>query len=176
MLQQNRLKLLNVTPQMIDWVKEGDSNLAQKMKIKVAQNWCENSKEVLDLVQEEIEADLEIQQWMFYFAILSKENLLVGNGGFKGYPKNGIVEIGYEIADSYRNRGLASELVNILIEIAFSNKGASTIVAHTLEYEGASAKVLKKNGFIYKGQFNNPMDGVVYRYEKVQNSVSAKIQ
>ena len=44
----------------------------------------------------------------------------MGSGGFKGNPLGGGVEIGYEIARVFRNRGLATEAVEGMISLAFS--------------------------------------------------------
>jgi RimJ/RimL family protein N-acetyltransferase len=47
--------------------------------------------------------------WWMHFFLAYGGSLLVGSGGFVGPPVDGVVEIGYEIAPAYRERGLATE-------------------------------------------------------------------
>lgn len=91
--------------------------------------------------------------------------MLVGNSGFKGAPKNGEVEIGYEVAEPYRGKGLATEIAGALIEYAYSFPEVKTIVAHTLSFENPSVSVLRKCGFHFITEVNDPEDGDIWRWE-----------
>ena len=91
--------------------------------------------------------------------------MLVGNCGYKGPPKNGVVEIGYEVAESYRGMGLATEMAKALIEFAFSHPEVKSIIAHTLPFENHSVSVLRKCGFEYISEINDPEDGVIWKWE-----------
>jgi RimJ/RimL family protein N-acetyltransferase len=46
-------------------------------------------------------------RWWNWLPFLISENTLIGNCGYKGSPKNGSVQIGYEGAEDYRGHGLA---------------------------------------------------------------------
>jgi RimJ/RimL family protein N-acetyltransferase len=72
---------------------------------------------------------------------------IVGWGGFKGPPANGVVELGYEIAESLRGRGLATAAAREMLREAFAHEDVTTVVAHTLPEQNASNHILEKLGF-----------------------------
>jgi RimJ/RimL family protein N-acetyltransferase len=64
---------------------------------------------------------------------IQKNEVLVGNGGFTGSPdESGTVEIGYEIASEYWNRGFATEVAQGMIDYAFAHEDVKAVIAHTL--------------------------------------------
>ena len=88
---------------------------------------------------------------------------LVGWGGFKGPAKDGVVEVGYEIAEARRGRGLATAATHAMVTEAFADDRVTTVIAHTLPERNASTRVLEKVGFTYDGEAAE--DGeVVWRY------------
>lgn len=87
---------------------------------------------------------------------------VVGSGGFKGPPRNGEVEIGYEVAPSFRNRGYATAAVDRLADRAF--RSVDRVVAHTLPAMGPSVSVLRKAGFRRDGSSQDPELGEVWRW------------
>ncbi len=73
--------------------------------------------------------------------------MLVGTVGYKGPPRDGVVEIGYSVVPSWQRRGLATEACRALIESAWE-RGADVILAHTLDHLKPSIAVLCKLGFV----------------------------
>lgn len=57
--------------------------------------------------------------WGTYLFLLRDGSSLVGSGGYKGPPRDGVVEVGYEIAPEYRNQGFAAEAKRALIGHSF---------------------------------------------------------
>ena len=103
--------------------------------------------------------------WPAYFFVCRTENCLVGNGGFAGPPdSSGSVEIGYEIAPAFRNRGYATAAVREILKYAFSTGEVHRVLAHTLAEPNASNAVLKKAGFEFAGEQANPEVGAVWRW------------
>lgn len=76
---------------------------------------------------------------------------LVGWGGFKGPPHDGVVEIGYEIAATRRERGLATAATRAMVAEAFADERVEAVIAHTLPERNASNRVLEKAGFRFDG-------------------------
>jgi GNAT superfamily N-acetyltransferase len=71
----------------------------------------------------------------------------VGGAGFKNPPDGeGTVEIGYGLAPSVHGRGLATEAVHGLLEIA-GRHGVQVVLAETDAANIASQRVLQKCGF-----------------------------
>ena len=86
-----------------------------------------------------------------------------GWGGFKGPPADGIVEIGYEIAEARRGRGLATAATRAMLTEAFADTRVRTVIAHTLAHRNASNRVLQKAGFHHDAQ--TVQDGaVIWRF------------
>ncbi|MDQ3783354.1 MAG: GNAT family N-acetyltransferase [Actinomycetota bacterium] len=52
------------------------------------------------------------------FFLLKDHFSLVGSGGYKGGPRGGIVEVGYEIAPGHQNQGFATEASRGMIDYA----------------------------------------------------------
>ncbi len=110
--------------------------------------------------------------WGSFFIVHVADRQLLGTCGFKGGPdEEGIVEIGYEIKEDYRLQGLASEAAKGLLNYAFASEKVKKVWAHTLAFENASGSVLKKLGFKLIGQFHDPDDGDVWRWEAVKIKV-----
>jgi len=86
--------------------------------------------------------------WHTYFLmLLREEGVGVGLIGFKGRPTaQGLVEVGYGIAEAYRNRGCTTEALQALIAWAFTQPGCTTVFADTDIANVASQRVLAKAG------------------------------
>ena len=98
--------------------------------------------------------------------IHQQDRTLAGLGGYKGPPDpQGMVEIGYQIYEPYRNQGLATEAANGMINRAFEHPDVNLVQAHTLAEENASVRVLKKCGMVFTGAFDDPDDGPIWQWQ-----------
>lgn len=106
--------------------------------------------------------------WTYGFWLMHRaDNAVIGTCGYKGPPdKDGVVEIAYAVAPSYRNRGYATEAAMAVTGSPFRTGQVSTVRAHTLPEVNASTRVLDKCGFLKVGEANDPEDGRVWRWEK----------
>jgi RimJ/RimL family protein N-acetyltransferase len=89
---------------------------------------------------------------------------LVGWGGFKGSPHDGVIELGYAIAPSWEGRGLATAAVRELLREAFAAPEVQTVLAHTLAQPGPSVRVLQKAGFTHDGEVADDEVGMTWRF------------
>ncbi len=104
--------------------------------------------------------------WLPYLIIQRNDAHLIGMCGCKGPPTGeGVVEIGYSIAPAYRGQGLATEAALALTAYALSIPDIKVVRAHTLPAISASTRVLAKCRFIRVADFNDPEDGMVWRWE-----------
>ena len=160
------LKLIQCDIEILKEAIAGNDSLAQKLGITVDDNWTEFGVWALQYSIERLSEDEESKGWWTYFPVHIKDNRLIGSGGYKGGPtKEGTVEIGYEIAPGYRNRGLATEMAKGLVENAFRDERVKSVIAHTLAEDNPSGKVLENCGFEKVEEINDPEDGLIWKWE-----------
>ncbi|MCB0474694.1 MAG: GNAT family N-acetyltransferase [Flavobacteriaceae bacterium] len=170
-MAQNRVKLINCNEEILNAILQGDGELAALLNIRVPEKWSEFGYVAFKYSLEAISKNPKSQKWLAYLPIDTGMNTLLGSCGFKGVPdKNGYVEIGYEVAQQFRNKGYATEITRLLTAIAFEDPEVKTVVAHTLAEENASVKVLKKNGFTHIEELYDAEDGLIWRWEKIRKT------
>lgn len=152
-LYTQRLELRLQTPsEALKWV----DSLSPDVKREISAEW-------LARLRNATAAD----PWTCTFTIIEKlSRLSVGSCGFKGPPlESGSVEIAYGIDDPYRCNGYATESARSLVEFARNVEGVASIRAHTKNENPASERVLTKAGFSLVGEFDDPEDGLVNRWQ-----------
>ena len=165
-IETENLKLIQCDTEILKYAITGNDRIAKKLNVTVVDNWAELGVGALQYSLNKLSQSGEEKGWLTYFPIHKKDNKLIGSGGYKGRPTNeGTVELGYEIAFEYRNRGLATEMAKGLIENAFKDSRVSSIIAHTLRQENPSTKVLTKCGFDKIEEINDPDDGLMWKWE-----------
>ena len=87
--------------------------------------------------------------WICYF--IQVDNELVGGGAFKGKPLNGKVEIAYMTFEQHRQKAIATQVANHLVQLALETDPAVRVTALTLREENYSTKILRKNNFTWIG-------------------------
>ena len=102
--------------------------------------------------------------WLTYWLMIEKTNKeAVGMIGFKHFPVNGIVEVGFGMAKLFEGQGYMTEALNGLVQWAFSHKDCAKIIANTQKWNIASQRVLEKNRFKYIKMLDEILD---YELEK----------
>lgn len=90
--------------------------------------------------------------WTGYLFLSTDRTMLIGNGGVVAPPDDhGTVEIGYEIAPAFRNRGFASDAAATLVAVA-QGAGAQSVIAHSLAETNASNAVMQRIGMRFDGE------------------------
>jgi len=135
----------------LDAALAGDDALARSLGVAVVPGWV-SFTEALDHTRAAIAADPTRTNWGTRLFVDGDPPELVGWGGFKGPPAGGVVEIGYEIAESRRNRGLATAAVRAMVSEAFAGEDVTEVIAHTLPERNASNRVLETAGFGFEGE------------------------
>jgi [ribosomal protein S5]-alanine N-acetyltransferase len=86
--------------------------------------------------------------WHPWQIVDDERGIVVGGIGFHGPPdERGSVEIGYGVAATGQGRGIATNAVGLIVELA-RRFGARTVVAGTDPGNLASQRVLEKCGFV----------------------------
>lgn len=100
--------------------------------------------------------------WFSLYAFIDNRlDQVVGTGGFKGFPVDRRVEIGYGVAEELRGKGLATAAVRELLQIAFSDTGVVEVYAETAGDNVPSRRVVEKAGFRHLGRRATDADGIV---------------
>lgn len=164
-IETNNLRLIPCDTEILKSALQGNEVLAKKINATVEDNWTEFGVAALKYSLDRLTESEEEKNWWTYFPIHKQDNKLIGSGGYKGRPTaDGTVELGYEIAPGYRNRGLATEMTKGLIENAFRDKRVKSIIAHTLGNENPSTKVLQNCGFNKVDEVIDPEDGPIWKW------------
>jgi GNAT superfamily N-acetyltransferase len=78
--------------------------------------------------------------------LIEAAGLVVGSAGFKGEPADGLTEIGYDVCESHRRRGIATAAVRRLTQIA-REAHLRALTAETDPTNHASHAVLRNCNF-----------------------------
>lgn len=167
MIETARLKLIPFEEAHFQAIMHNDFfELGELLKIKTPDKWTTfpDMDDALPFFYDSYL--LNGSTWGGFFTVHKTDKVLLGTCGFKGDPDTeGMVEIGYEIEKSYRNQGLATEAAQGLIDYAYNCVDVRKVWAHTLASENPSVNVLKKLGFQKIGNFHEPSDGDLWRWE-----------
>jgi [ribosomal protein S5]-alanine N-acetyltransferase len=154
------VRLVRAELSLLDASLAGDDSLARALGLDVVPGWATFTT-ALRPTRDVIAANGS--RWGARFFVAGDPPELVGWGGFKGPPKDGTVELGYEIAESRRGRGLATEATRAMLAEAFADDSVTTVIAHTLPEPNASNRVLEKTGFRFDGEAQQDAR-LVWRY------------
>lgn len=164
-IETPRLQLLCCNKEIIEAVLTGDDAIAALLHISIPGKWTEFGEPAFRWTLDKLNTGWASKEWLAYLPVLKESNALAGSCGYKGNPKDGMVEIGYEIAEQFRGQGLATELVKALVEQALLSKDVTYVQAHTLAAENESGSVLKNCGMQKMEELEDPDDGKIWRWE-----------
>jgi [ribosomal protein S5]-alanine N-acetyltransferase len=165
MIKTSRLILQPCTAEHLTALIAGNDAFEKVFGLKVMEGYLE-FPEVLPMMLEGVQGDLVNNQWGSYLYVHPGDQALIGMGGFKGNPnEEGMVEIGYGVANAYRGQGYATEAARAMIDFAFQDAAVNKVWAHTLAEENASVHVLQKCGMTIIDEFQDPDDGQVWRWQ-----------
>jgi ribosomal-protein-alanine N-acetyltransferase len=145
------IRLIRPDSGLLDAALEGDEALARALGHDVTPGWATFTG-ALQASREALDDEPDAVVWGPRFFVAGEPPELVGWGGFKGPPTDGVVEVGYEIAASRQGRGLATAATRAMVAEALADARVSTVIAHTLPERNASNRVLEKAGFRFDSE------------------------
>lgn len=149
---------------LLDAALEGSVALSRALGgAEVADNW-EVFSGALRATRDALAGDPEGPRWGTRLFLLEEPPVLVGWGGFKGPPEDGVVELGYAIAPEHRGRGVATAATLELLREAFAARRVTAVTAQTLPERNASVRVLEKAGFALDGEGADDEAGTTWRF------------
>jgi RimJ/RimL family protein N-acetyltransferase len=143
--------VLRATPELLDAALASDEALTQALGCEVAPGWA-SFPEALAPARDALVSAPDGFAWGARLFLSEDPRELVGWGGFKGPPAAGLVELGYEVAEGRRGRGLATAATRAMVAEALADARVRAVIAHTLARRNASTRVLEKAGFEPAGQ------------------------
>jgi RimJ/RimL family protein N-acetyltransferase len=165
-IQTKRLQLVPCNQQILETILRGDSAIREELGFLVPNYWTEFGQPAFQFALKRVIEKPIVYLWWLYLPILKNGNILLGSCGYKGEPKDEMVEIGYEVAAEYRNQGFATEIAQALVNHAFAQTNVTKIQAHTLAEANYSTKVLLKIGFTKVDEIYDAEDGWIWKWEK----------
>ncbi|MEV5281000.1 GNAT family N-acetyltransferase [Streptomyces sp. NPDC051994] len=97
--------------------------------------------------------------WGAYVMVRTEDDRAIGGIGFHGPPEDGRVEVGYDLAESARGQGYATESLRALTAWALAQPDVETVYATTDADNTASQRVLERAGFTRIGDTPRPIAG-----------------
>jgi RimJ/RimL family protein N-acetyltransferase len=168
------VRLIPLDLSLVDAALAGDQALAEAVGCAVAPGWVTFTG-ALELTREQLSANPGGVRWGPRLFVGGDPPEVVGWGGFKGPPADGVVEIGYEIASPLQGRGLATGAARAMLREAFADDDVATVIAHTLAETNASNHILENLGFEHDGERDD--DGTtVWRYVLRRSSAGDREQ
>ncbi len=158
-----RVRLVTPDLALLDAAIDDRPALGRALDCEVAEGW-DVFPQALERARDAVAADPDSTRWGTRLFVLDEPRTLVGLGGFKGPPRDGVLEIGYAVAPSWEGRGIATAATRELLREAFTSPGLRAVIAHTLAGPGASVRVLEKTGFVPDGEVPDDDLGTAWRF------------
>jgi ribosomal-protein-alanine N-acetyltransferase len=155
-IRTRRLTLVSATVEIARAELNDRRDFARLLAAAVPDDWPPaTSADALPQFLEWMEAAPDAEGWFSWYALGRDRDpewpVLVGGGGFKGAPRDGVVEIGYAVMTQFQGRGYATEMVRALVKWAFQQPGVTKVVAGTEGPNPAAERVLAKVSFTVVG-------------------------
>jgi [ribosomal protein S5]-alanine N-acetyltransferase len=160
-LETSRLTLVPCSLELAEVL--ADRAAAEKqLGVAVPEGWPDDELAgLLELYSGWLRADPTVLGYGPWIVIVREERAVVGSAGFVGRPKAGELELGYGIAQDYRNRGYATEAAAALVEWGLAQPKVERVVARSDRANRPSSRVLEKIGMNPEGA-----DGTLVRWAR----------
>ena len=126
------------TVEELQYALNDRSALANAIGGAVPDDWPEKV-EMFEFAAEWLTEHPEDDEWAVYF-FFDEDGALIGSGGYTNPPANRQVEIGYEVAPAFQEKGLGTAAVSELIERTRRTGSIDTVFARTKRTPMGSAK------------------------------------
>lgn len=147
-LETERLLLVPMTFSFVSKLLNNDSSAYEEFGIKPINEWPnKDTLDILPIIKEKLSVLPEPDGFGAWLFIDRADNIVIGDGGFKGPPgENHKIDIGYGIIEGRQRQGYAFEAVTALIKWGFSQDNVRKITANCLISNAPSHGLLLKAG------------------------------
>jgi len=153
------LRLVPATAELIRLEIDNTEQFFRHLGASPVTDWPPDElKDVMALFARQLEKAPELVGWLSWYWVLRSpaREALVGGGGFKGAPVDGMVEVGYNTRMPFRRRGYATEAVGALTKWALGQPMVRCVRAETSRDNDGSIGVLSKLGYSEAGSGSEP--------------------
>ncbi len=112
---------------------------------------CEGTVIAASMIVKAFTAGLYVPGWSVFTILRTEDDTAIGGIGFHGAPRDGVVELGYDLSVSARGAGWATDAVRLLSAWALGQADVHTVVATTEPSNSPSQAVLARAGFSWAG-------------------------
>ena len=148
-IETERLRIVPMTYDFVKKLLDNDVSAYEVLGAIKTETWPEKADiwDILPMMADDLKAHPVngfSGAWLF---INKTDNAVVGDGGFKGLPdENGIIDFGYGIVETQRQKGFGFEAVFALCRWGLAQPNVKGLSADCLENNIPSIKILKKLG------------------------------
>jgi ribosomal-protein-alanine N-acetyltransferase len=161
-IETERLTLHTLSPALVARLVEGDLVGARALAppYDIAAETFAGSEHVLGLRHAQLTADPSEEPWLYRAAVLRGTRQVVARIGFHAPPDaEGVVEVGYSVAEPWRRQGIALEMNRGMLAWAVS-QGAVACLASVSPDNAASLATVTRLGFVKVGEQLDEIDGL----------------
>lgn len=97
--------------------------------------------------------DLWESDWIIAFRKGEKEQ--IGTASFSGEKLLGTVPLKVELAQKYRNRGLGTEVIKMMVNWAFLHRNVYEVISRVEHENDKGVSAVQKAGFVFRGNEGN---------------------
>ena len=149
-IETERLRIVPMTYDFVKKLLDNDASAYEVLGAVKTETWPEKADiwDVLPMMASGLNKspvpDGFNGAWLF---INKTDNSVVGDGGYKGLPdENGVIDFGYGIVETQRQKGFGFEAVSALCKWGLAQPDVKGLSADCLENNMPSIKLLKKLG------------------------------
>lgn len=165
LIHTENLRLLTCELDHLEAIVRGPRALGELLNLSVPEGWPRVPEAYpgwLELLRRE--PTRAMGGWWLYLFIHPQERALIGCGGFRSPPREGSVELGYDVAPAFQGRGFEAEAVGGLIRYAFTRPEVSAVEALSMARRGPQTTVLEQAGMSRHGTETDPQAGPLWRW------------
>lgn len=176
-IETPRLTLVPASAELLAADLAQPAQLGRLLGVHVPDGWPpELVRDVMPAFHELLVRRPELTGWLMWYYVLRASGrrhspdgpILIGDGGFGGWPESGTVVMGYSVMASFHGQGFATEAAAGMVRWAFEHEQVRRVVADVFPDNLASVRVLQKVGLTLIGDGSEP--GAV-RYSLDRKSV-----
>lgn len=165
MFTPDQISLLTCDLGSLELAVENPKELEERLGASVAANW-DDFAPAMKVSRDKLRANTALRGWWTHLVLVGTPPVIAAVCGYTGPPDaQGVVEIAYGTAPSFRGQGIATLAAAELIRRAFQDIRVQVVCAHTLPEESASTRVLRKVGMRFVGSGKDVDVGTVWRWE-----------